>query len=302
MNFPKYSSLFLYLMLFVIFFPSAGLTKNSISEERNLLKNEGKQDQYHMSAVVFPRQPLFRLEKSSPLTWSNNVQPSSSNWTVKNGNYNWKPKDHERSINIPLKNHFTHDDKTPISIDEIQIEYQDFFPNNPSQLSLEMTVLEKETSAFQKSIPTWKKKRITATSRQLFTPKTKENLFASPMKKKGTIYLIERELDLPFDSTWRYIQGKTVAKNDGDRAVFQRRFHMDLRFVEFIDITFRDSITEKELKNFRCNFRFSHTKVIKNFFHSKKVLRDGERKTIRFNIGNFVRNAYKNRDVVFWKK
>ena len=179
-------------MLFVIFFPSAGLTKNSISEETNLSKKEGKQDQYHMSAEVFPRQPLFRLEKSSPLTWSNNVQSSSPNWTVKNGNYNWKPEDHERSINIPLKNNFTHGDKTPISIDEIQIEYQDFFPNNPSQLSLEMTVLEKETSASQKSIPTWKKKSVTATSRQLFTPKTKENLFAGPIKKKDAAYVIKR--------------------------------------------------------------------------------------------------------------
>ena len=95
-----------------------------------------------------------------------------------------------------------------------EIEYQDFFPNNPSQLSLEMTVLEKETSAFQKSIPTWKKKSVTAMSRQLALPKAKENLFASPMKKKDTIYLIERELDLPFDNVLDILQYYLITFNN----------------------------------------------------------------------------------------
>ena len=141
---------FFYSILFVVFFPSAGLTKNFIFEEKKLTKNDDGRGKYQTSAKVVPKQPLFRLEKFSPLTWSNDAQSSSSNWTTKESSYNWRPGDHEASINIPLKNNFTLEDKTPTSLDEIQIEYENFFPKNPSQFSLEMTVLEKQTSTFKK--------------------------------------------------------------------------------------------------------------------------------------------------------
>ena len=152
MNFLKCSFLFFCLILFIIFFPSAGLTKNFIFEEKILTKNDDGRGKYQTSAKVVPKQPLFRLEKFSPLTWSNDAQSSSSNWTTKDGKYNWESGDHEASINIPLKNNFTLEDKTPTSLDEIQIEYQDFFPKNPSQFSFEMTVLEKQTSNLTNSI------------------------------------------------------------------------------------------------------------------------------------------------------
>ena len=184
MNFLKCSFLFFCLILFVIFFPSAGLTKNVIFEERTHTKKEEAQGKYHVSAKVIPRQPLFRLEKSSPLTWLNNAQSSSPNWTTKDGNYNWKSGDHKASVNIPLKNNFTLEDKALTRLDEIQIEYEDFFPKNPSQFSLEMTVLEEETSTFQKNPPIWKKKIITAIPKQLSMPKIKESLLPPQLKKR----------------------------------------------------------------------------------------------------------------------
>ena len=297
--------------MFVIFFPSAGLTKNVIFEERTLTKKEEGQGKYHVSARVIPGQPLYRLEKSSPLTWSNDAQSSSPNWTTKDGNYNWKSGDHKASVNIPLKNNFTLEDKALINLDEIQVEYEDFFPKNPSQFSLEMTVLEEETSTFQKKPPIWKKKIVTPISEQYIFPKIKESPFAGSIKKKNIIYLIKRELGLPFDPSWRFIQDETLAKTHGDHTVFQRRFHMDLRFFEFIDIVFHDSFTDEDLANFRCNFRITHTEAAKNLKlveHRKlvqganQILNIKGKKTIRFNIGNFVRDAYKNRHVVFLKE
>ena len=263
MNFLKCSFLFFCLILFVIFFPSAGLTKNFIFEEKTLTKKEKGRGKYRLSAKIVPRQPLFRLEKSSPLTWSNDAQSSSSNWTTKDGNYNWKPGDHEASINIPLKNNFTLEDKTPTSLDEIQIEYQDFFPKNPSQFSFEMAVLEKQTSTFQKNPPIWKKKIVTAIPKQLSMPKIKEDLFATSIKKKNDLYLIKRRLGLSFDPSWRFTQNEVIAKNYGNHTVFQRRFDMDLRFIEFIDIVFRENVTENDLNSFRCNFRITHTETAK---------------------------------------
>ena len=314
MNFLKCSFLFFCLILFVIFFPSAGLTKNFIFEEKTLTKKEEGQGKYRLSAKIVPGQPLFRLDKSSPLTWTNDAQSSSSNWTMKNGNYNWKPGDHEASISIPLKNNFTLEDKTPTNLDEIQIEYQDFFPKNPSQFSFEMAVLEKQTSTFQKKPPIWKKKIVTAIPKQLSMPKIKENLFATSIKKKNDLYLIKRRLGLPFDPSWRFTQDDILAKTYGDHTVFQRRFDMDLRFIEFIDIVFRENVTENDLNNFRCNFRITHTKTAKtlklvphyklahgfNYMEAtNQILNIGGKKTIRFNIGDFVRNAHKDRKVVF---
>ena len=164
---------FFYLILFVVLTPSAGLTKNFTFKEKTLIKKDEGLDKYHASAQVVPEQPLFRLEKFSPLIWSNDAQSSSSNWTTKDGSYNWKSGDHEASINIPIKNNFTLEDKTPISLDEIQIEYEDFFPKNPSQFSLEMILLEKQTYTFPKRLPIWKKKVVTTISNQYILPKIK---------------------------------------------------------------------------------------------------------------------------------
>ena len=298
MNFQKNSLFFLYSILFAILFPSTGLTKNFSSGETSLIKNEDKDDKYHLSAKIIPRQTMFRLEKSSPLTWSNDVQPPSSNWTVKDNNYNWNPDNDETFINIPIQNNFTQENKTPTNLHEIQIDYQDFFPKNPSQFSLEMTVLEKDTSTFLKNPPKWKKKTVTAMSSQLFPPKLKEDLFFRPIKK-NTLYLIRRELGLPFDLTWRYSQGKTTAKNNEHQTLFQRRFHMNLSSVEFIDIIFSDDFSEKDIKNFHCNFRITDTKFYKTSTIRKKVLRLGGEKSIRFYVGEYVRNIYKVKKDIF---
>jgi len=341
MNFKKKYFLFFYLIVFIIIFPGIGLTEDFTLVKTNLIKKEDGVDKYNLSARVIPTQPLFRLEKTSPLNWSKDIQPSSSNWTAKYSEYNWKPDDHEAFINIPLHNNFAKEDKIPKSLDGIQIEYHDLFPENPSQFSLEMDVLEKETSRPEKNTSIWKKKSVIAMSKQLSSNidkartvrdlsleslssfwrpgfmTAKEDLFSVPMIKKNSVYLFKRSLDLPFDPTWRYIQDDVIAENYGDHTVVQRRFHMDLRFIEFIDIVFPDDATEKDLQNFRCNFRIAYAKSAKtlkvvphyklahgfNYAEStNQILNIGGKKTIRFNIGSFVRNAYKDRNVVFLKE
>jgi len=70
-------------------------------------------------------------------------------------------------------------------------------------------------------------------------------------KEKTPWYLIKRELGLNLDPEWRY-------SRDLDNTVIQRRFHMDLEFIETIDIAFRDEIPEQDLQNLVCNFRISN--------------------------------------------
>jgi hypothetical protein len=314
MFFSKNSPLFFYLTLFIIFVSSSGFTQKSTSEKKIPIEESSLTNKYRLSAKIIPRQPLFRLKSSSPLTWLNNVQSTPSSWSENDGNYNWEASNHEKSIDIPLQNNFGAEGKTLKSLDEIQVEYQDFFSKNPAQLSLEMSVLENDSSSLTKSKSNWIKKKVTTESRQFSSAKIKENLFATSIKKKNEIYLIKRELGLSFDPNWRYVQDKIIAKNHGDHAVFQKRFHMDLKSIEFIDIVFRDNVTQKDLHNFRCNFQVAHTESAKerklvahyqlahgfNYIEAtNQILIIEGKKTIRFNIGDYVRNAYKNRNVVF---
>ena len=70
-------------------------------------------------------------------------------------------------------------------------------------------------------------------------------------KEKNPWYLIKRELGLNLDPEWRYFR-------DLHNTVIQRRFNMDLEFIETIDIAFRDEIPEQDLQNLVCNFRISN--------------------------------------------
>ncbi len=160
-------------------------------------------------------------------------------------------------------------------------------------------------------------KVVTVVPKQLLTPIIIENLFAASIKKKNILYLIKRRLGLPFDTRWRFSQDHTSAKNHGDYTVFQRRFHISLKSIEFIDIVFRDDVTKNYLEKLRCNFQITHTETAKNlklvehyklahgykFFESaNQILNIKGKKTVRFNIGGFVRNAYKANKVVFLKE
>ena len=70
-------------------------------------------------------------------------------------------------------------------------------------------------------------------------------------KEKTPWYLIKRELGLNLDPAWRYSRNL-------HNTVLQRRFHIDLGFIETIDIAFRDEIPEQDLQNLIVNFQVSN--------------------------------------------
>jgi len=160
-------------------------------------------------------------------------------------------------------------------------------------------------------------KVVTAVPKQPPMPKIKEDLFATSIKKKNDLYLIKRTLGLPFDTSWRFSQAHISDKNHEDYTVFQRRFHMSLKSIKFIDIVFRDGITKNDLEKLRCNFQITHTETAKKlelvehyklahgykyFERTNQVLNIKGKKTVRFNIGDFVRNAYKANKIVLLKE
>ena len=71
-------------------------------------------------------------------------------------------------------------------------------------------------------------------------------------KKKDTLYLARRILDLEHDSTWR------IAKDEHNNTVLQRRFHKNLDSIETIDLILDEEVEENALDEIRVNFRISN--------------------------------------------
>ncbi|SVB79195.1 uncharacterized protein METZ01_LOCUS232049, partial [marine metagenome] len=99
-------------------------------------------------------------------------------------------------------------------------------------------------------------------------------------KEKTPWYLIKRELGLNLDPEWRYSRNR-------HNTILQRRFHMDLGFIETIDIAFRDEIPEQDLQNLICNFRASNLNSKNQWLVSTKdhAIIPHENLTIRDNDG-----------------
>jgi hypothetical protein len=147
-----------------------------------------------------------------------------------------------------------------------------------------------------------------------FTLLTKELLEVSlaTWKEKNFWYLIKRKLGLGFDLNWRY-------SRDLNNTILQRRFHKDLTFTETIDITFHDEVSEIDLQNLICNFRVSNLNsknkwpmsakhhyviphgylVTRNSHGRNKIFKIKGKKTIRFDIGTFIRYTSSDREKVF---
>jgi hypothetical protein len=161
--------------------------------------------------------------------------------------------------------------------------------------------------------------------RSKWTPSTlltKELLEVSSAtwKEKNSWYKIKRKLGLGFDLTWRY-------SGDLKNTILQRRFHKDLTFTETIDITFHDEVSEIALQNLICNFRISnpnsknkwpmstkhHQIIPRGYLVSRnshnavtgeggsrnKIFKIKGKKTIRFDIGTFIRYTLSDREKVF---
>ena len=71
-------------------------------------------------------------------------------------------------------------------------------------------------------------------------------------KKKDTLYLARRILDLEHDSTWR------IAKDEHNNTVLQRRFHKSLDSIETIDLILDGEVDENALDKILVNFRISN--------------------------------------------
>ena len=175
--------------------------------------------------------------------------------------------------------------------DELNLEYQDVDPTNPSLIRLEIVVSGENLEE--------KKTKVMVEGK--YNPMillNTEILSSFSWKKKSYRYLAKRTLDLTSDSSWQYIY-----KNK--KIFFQKRFAFDLSKIEAIDLVFKNKADFEQIRALNCNlrigfaFRIKPAKIVecKNF--PQRFVRFDERMGFRLWIGDHIRSLFANQNIVY---
>ena len=259
---------------------------------------------YHIKAKVSDNATLMSFS-SNDLTWSEknvtHVQENPS-WRLENGSYIWEPGGDNQFIKIPLQEQKSTKNIPSDKLEEIQIEYQDLFLENPSLPSVNIiTTKSKSPSHLNKK--NFSRKNIFSYN-PFISDNDYLNVSSSLWKKKKPLYLIKRTLGLSFDDHWHY-------STDKHYSVFQRRFQKDLQSIEAIDLVVNKQVmgeeSEEIFKKISCNFRLSYNnamfmQVITHHKLNPIVFKSNDKIIIRFTIGDFLRQHNKAPQTAYLKE
>ena len=309
----NYKNLIFVIIAFLFIVANGTSAKNKLNLEKNKLKvNEINFEKYHFKVKVSAKDKTNLMNFTpSDLTWpkENEVSmPKNSAWIFNNGKYIWKPGGKSQSVKIPLKQNKVIKKSSLDRLDEIQIDYQDLFLDNPILPSVKLAGLKTKPFPINKKNLSQKKVFIF----ENHFPKETLNISSAIWKKKDILYLIQRTLGLNHSPIWRF-------SKDRHRTVFQRPFHKDLQSIEAIDLIINDNVDKNALKKIACNFRVSHTiKNLSNPSEPTYVLHGGNpfdtylglplnpiffkaqgKTVLRYRIGNFIRQTYENKKVTY---
>lgn len=208
-------------------------------------------------------------------------------WASFEKTYFWHPSNEENVLTIPVSLKSTDEGKSITNFNEIHIDYQDLFGENPSELGIQMLVSEKKLGKTTAILGG------TVGERQL-TPIKKLNISSISWKEKDYSYLAKRALGLPFDDTWRHARSEA-------NTVFQRRFHLNLDSFEAIDLVMQPGATKNQIKSLVCNFRIG----FENFLTPgeilawdsvpHKILNNQGQKILRIELGKYFQNRFGHR-------
>jgi hypothetical protein len=174
--------------------------------------------------------------------------------------------------------------------DELQIDYQDMVPDNPSLIRLQLVLSGEKLKGNTTSV------MIKGEENQ-FVPSTLSELDSSPWEKKDYYYIARRWLQLPFDSSWQYILKP-------EEIFFQKRFHHDFSSVEAVDIVFKPEASFKEVNSLNCNLRFNYesklwpSKIVECANFPQRLIKTRGKLIRRLFVGNEIRSRYMKNGVV----
>jgi hypothetical protein len=252
--------------------------------------NTASASKFHLKASVSVKNEADLSYASNELTWSNRgvIGPPAPGWTSESETHTWRPDSLMESVAVPLEQNDSAKNIPINSLDKIQIEYQNMFPENPVKPLIKLLVSKRKTGPLvdkkkpiKKTVYTFKETRshfsqkrakpkdsvstttTTTNTKGISTTNTKGlvsitseikdliTVSSASWKKKNKLYLIKRALGLGFDPTWFYSKST-------NNTVFQRRFHKDLQSTETIDFVFSNDVTKEQLDRVRVNFRIAY--------------------------------------------
>ena len=283
------------LLMFVFNVPTTATTfeENIITKNSNSLHKVGTPGKYSIKARVSAKDKTSLMSfNSSELRWTDTSNKSvlkKSDWTLEGNSYIWEPRDKSQFIKIPLRTKFTPNKNSPEVVNEIQIEYQDLFPNNPIIPIVKIESLNKEpfTSLNKKNLI----KKVFLFKKKPFTEELLE-VSSTSWIKKNYLYLIRRTLGINYKPNWRYSQ-------DRQYTVLQRQLRKNLHSFDTIDIVLDEELDENQIERIICNFRISSSKfgneniVTHAPLHPISIKALGKN-IIRYKIGNFIQRTNLN--------
>jgi hypothetical protein len=124
--------------------------------------------------------------------------------------------------------------------DELWIEYQDLFDDNPAQIDISLAL---ETETESSGTPEKFYSYLLSNNSSILSEVESEEISKATLKPRNAIYLFKHVLGLKDDNKWNY-------KQVGRQLVTQKRFNKMLSDVDFMDLVLDDS-TKFELLNLR---------------------------------------------------
>lgn len=212
---------------------------------------------------------------SRNLEWARNAETSSQQlpegWEINDGAYSWRNEKISQPIEIPL-NIKPPRDTSLIGLDELRIDYFDLSSENPSSLFLKMILSGQKTGENAVVMGETEKplKMVDAL-----------DVSSAVFERKDFEYSVKRDLGLPLDVNWRYIQ-------DGLKTVLQKRFHKDFTSIEAVDLVFHPNVDiEKVGVNLRLGYRDypKPSETVEGFAVPQKHLRMKGKKILRIEFG-----------------
>jgi hypothetical protein len=248
------------------------------------------QNKYNIKAKVSAKDKTSLISfKSSDLIWVNANNKSvlkNPVWTFKDNNYNSKPSDKSQFIKIPLRQKITANKTSLELINEIEIEYQDLFPNNPVLPLLEIITFDQNNLT----------KKILHFQKQPFSEELLDISSASWVKKNN-LYLVRRSLGIKLKPLWHYSQ-------HDQQTVLQRPLKKNLHSFDIIDLVLDEELTEKQMERIISNFRIMDSKsgrkhVIPHAHLDPIFIKARGKNIIRYKINDFIKQAKLNNENKF---
>ncbi len=211
-------------------------------------------------------------------------------WTHSNKTFLWYPNQEKIPLPLSLKPNTSAEDIPLGDLDGLQIDYEDLFLENLTELNLQMVVSGGKSG--KKTLF-----HILSTKNQKLSSVFVLDVFSKRWRKKDLYYQGKRALGLSSDPIWVYSQ-------DGANTVFQQRLHLDINSIESMDLVMQEGVSIKQIKSLVCNLKIgfgnplSPLEVIRWDLLPKQIIELNGRKVFRINIKDYIRkNIFKKRKV-----